>query len=324
MSGERGGGLTWEIANFPGSLTVFNGEPPTRIIVPRDHGSALFAGDALRILKAMPPASVDLIFGSPPYEKARGYNGIKTFAGEDWIRWIIPICIEAARVSRGLVAFVVEGSVKDFDYSAAPCLLVADLKRMIRCKSCGKVQRIGLCNCENYRDGRAFRIRKPLAYYRHGIFGGGGPDYLKNCWEPIIAFTDFAVKRLPGANPTACGHPPKYPPGGNPSHRDKSGKRKSGKPYHPPTLANPGNVINCGAVGGGHLGSDLSHEGEAPFPEKLPEFMIPTFCPAGGIVLDPFIGTGTTAAVAARLGRRFIGIDIQEDQIALTRRRLGG
>lgn len=48
----------------------------------------------------------------------------------------------------------------------------------------------------------------------------------------------------------------------------------------------------------------------ATFPEKLVEPMILAGCPKGGIVLDPFAGSGTTGAVARRLGRRFILIDL--------------
>jgi hypothetical protein len=88
-----------------------------------------------------------------------------------------------------------------------------------------------------------------------------------------------------------------------------------------PVLANPGNVITC-IVGGGVMGSKLAHENEAPYPEKLAEFFIRSFCPPGGTVLDPFSGSGTTGAVALRTGRSYIGIDVRESQVELTRRRL--
>ena len=48
----------------------------------------------------------------------------------------------------------------------------------------------------------------------------------------------------------------------------------------------------------------------AMFPEKLVEPCILAGSQEGGIVLDPFFGSGTTGAVAKRLGRRFIGIDL--------------
>lgn len=60
----------------------------------------------------------------------------------------------------------------------------------------------------------------------------------------------------------------------------------------------------------------------AVFPEKLVEPCILAGSPAGGIVLDPFIGSGTTALVALRLGRHFIGMDCNERYCEMARRRI--
>ena len=60
----------------------------------------------------------------------------------------------------------------------------------------------------------------------------------------------------------------------------------------------------------------------ATFPEALVEPCILAGCPEGGIVLDPFIGSGTTGAVAKRLGRHFIGIDLKPDYCQLAESRI--
>ena len=60
----------------------------------------------------------------------------------------------------------------------------------------------------------------------------------------------------------------------------------------------------------------------AVFPEKLVELCISAGCPDDGIVLDPFIGSGTTAIVAQRLGRRYIGIDSNAEYCEMARNRL--
>ena len=66
----------------------------------------------------------------------------------------------------------------------------------------------------------------------------------------------------------------------------------------------------------------------APFPEKLPARLIRlyTFGAAGDfpgeIVLDPFVGTGTTCVAAKRMGRRFIGIDINPAYVEIARERI--
>jgi len=86
--------------------------------------------------------------------------------------------------------------------------------------------------------------------------------------------------------------------------------------YQEPVLANPGNVIHR-KVGGGHMGHLLAHENEAPFPESLADFFVRSFCPPGGIVLDPFCGSGTTLAVACKAGRQGIGLDIRAGKGAM-------
>lgn len=55
----------------------------------------------------------------------------------------------------------------------------------------------------------------------------------------------------------------------------------------------------------------------APYPEDLCKIPILASCPPGGIVLDPFCGTGTTMLVARMLGRKSIGIDISEKYLEL-------
>jgi len=92
--------------------------------------------------------------------------------------------------------------------------------------------------------------------------------------------------------------------------------------YTPPVLANPGCLVKGIKVGGGLLGSKLAHENEAPFPEALAEWFIKGWAKPGGIVLDPFSGSGTTVSVARRLGRKGIGFDLRMNQCELGTRRL--
>jgi site-specific DNA-methyltransferase (adenine-specific) len=50
--------------------------------------------------------------------------------------------------------------------------------------------------------------------------------------------------------------------------------------------------------------------------------MIRASCPPGGLVLDPFVGTGTVAVVARKTGRRFVGIDLNPEYCAIAERRI--
>jgi DNA modification methylase len=60
----------------------------------------------------------------------------------------------------------------------------------------------------------------------------------------------------------------------------------------------------------------------ATFPPELPEVCIKAGCPAGGVVLDPFSGAGTTGLVALRLGRSYVGLEINPEYVAMSRRRI--
>lgn len=280
----------------------------------------LIQGDCLEILKGMETASVDLVFCSPPYEDARLYGELQyKVKGQEWVDWCIPRFLECLRVSKGLVAWVIEGKTRNFQWAATPALLMADLHR------------------------QGVKLRKPPIYHRVGIPGSGGPEWLRNDYEFIVCASHG---RLPWADNTAMGEPPKYAPGGKMSYRLPDGTRvnsleefkaNGGKVggrtsrgvdgvrtysvYVPPEKANPGNVVSV-SVGGGKLGSKLAHENEAPFPESLAEFFVKSFCPPGGTVLDPFSGSGTTVAVALKNGREGIGVDIRQSQIDLGNRRI--
>lgn len=57
-------------------------------------------------------------------------------------------------------------------------------------------------------------------------------------------------------------------------------------------------------------------------PEKLLAKIILASCPPGGLVLDPFMGSGTSAVVARKLGRRFLGLELDPEYCLLAMRRL--
>jgi len=75
---------------------------------------------------------------------------------------------------------------------------------------------------------------------------------------------------------------------------------------------------------------DVKREGDhpAPFPEKLPARLMRLYTYGavadfpGEVVLDPFVGTGTTCAVAKSMGRRYIGIDINPTYVQIAEQRV--
>lgn len=60
----------------------------------------------------------------------------------------------------------------------------------------------------------------------------------------------------------------------------------------------------------------------ATFPEELPTLCILAGCPDGGIVLDPFMGSGTTAIAALKLGRNFLGFELNTNYCDFANRRV--
>jgi site-specific DNA-methyltransferase (cytosine-N4-specific) len=60
----------------------------------------------------------------------------------------------------------------------------------------------------------------------------------------------------------------------------------------------------------------------ATFPEKLVEPMVKAGCPKNGIVLDPFAGAGTTCVVAKKLGRNYIGIELNPEYCKMAEKRI--
>jgi hypothetical protein len=319
----------------------------------------------------------DLCFTSPPYLEARlyledGKNPGVSRKCAAWVDWMVEVVRECCRVTKGLVIVNCAGTTRQWRYNPGP---------------------EGLLWKWWEQGGECWR---PAYWKRVGIPGSGGKQWLRADIEYLLAFKQNPGQ-IPWADNLACGHPPKWAPGGAMSHRVSNGRRvnqwggsydpesqtnakdANGKPtkkfrpshqviehafgnpastsgrrpngdakpiymngaqagtrkhtkrladgtmeeqtYTVPVLANPGNVVEV-IVGGGVMGHPLAHENEAPFPEKLPEFFIKSFCQPGGRVLDPFSGSGTTVAVAQRLGRIGYGCDLRMSQCELGRRRL--
>jgi DNA modification methylase len=82
-----------------------------------------------------------------------------------------------------------------------------------------------------------------------------------------------------------------------------------------PSMAHPRSVWTFATAG-------FKEAHFATFPEELPKRCILAGCPVGGVVLDPFAGSGTTLAVAISLGRQAIGIELNPEYCEIARKRL--
>lgn len=131
-----------------------------------------------------------------------------------------------------------------------------------------------------------------------------------------------------------------YPIGGSGKYQngDQMHRTKMGKDWAP-VMAGSGGINNCGRSGyhDGNLmvGATANKKSVwtvttkpfkeahfATFPPDLIEPCILAGCPVGGIVLDPFMGSGTTAEVALRAQRKFIGSELNPEYIKIAMKRL--
>lgn len=321
-------------------------------------GFDLYCGDMLSVIPNL-GRTVDLVFCSPPYEAARSYGIGFNLRGDEFVKWCADRFEACLSVCNGLVAWVIEGQTRQYRWSATPALLMAELhRRGVHLRKPPVYKRVGIPGSGGpdwLRNDYEFIIcgtkGGKLPWSENTAMGhkpkwapGGEMSHRlsdgtkRNQWgasskstggergvdgvlrqaapRPSHVFSSKREGRLTRIEKLALGaksHTKRDAAPGDAPMREQA--------YLPPAIANPGNIISC-VVGGNQMGSKLSHENEAPFPESLAEFFVRSFCPPGGVVLDPFSGSGTTLAAARKHGRLGIGIDIRDSQIDLTRRRL--
>lgn len=263
--------------------------------------STFLLGDATQT--GLPDQSVDLVLGSPPYTDRRDY-GIEGCLrrAREWVDWMIPVTKEALRVSRGPVVWVVNGCMKKD--KGSPSIYQPAVEGLLW--ECFKQN---ICS------------EHPLIW-RKGAAPNRNKKWWNNDWEYIVAFR-HADERPIYFDHVAVSTPQKYMNGGVFRQRGVNGKRRFGKTTERNALATPYDILNI-TVGGGKMGDPLAHENEAPYPEALCEPLIRALTKPGDTVFDPFSGSGTTVAVALKLGRSGIGMDIRQSQIDLGWRRVAG
>lgn len=84
-------------------------------------------------------------------------------------------------------------------------------------------------------------------------------------------------------------------------------------------LKNPTDVWRISLVSGNSIERT---EHPAQYPEELIERIIKVGTQEGDLVLDPFMGSGTTAVVAKRLGRKYVGYEIEQEYLDIAKKRL--
>ena len=255
----------------------------------------LIIGHAACVMADMPEGSVDLIVTSPPYWTAVEYDGGKNpwRSYEEYLTDIQTVWKQCARVLRPNGKLCIN----------APIMPIP--KEMIKQHT---------RHLKNIAFDMEHRILAETHLERYGLFVWqkqtskmmfGSYPYPGNIIENnTIEFINVYVKP---------GKPPKF-----------DGDVKEANAL---TRAE---WLDLGQQVWFMYPEDVKREGDhpAPFPEKLPGRLIRLYTFGamgkfpGEVVLDPFVGTGTTCAVAKTMGRRYIGIDINERYIKMAEERV--
>jgi DNA modification methylase len=302
----------------------------------------IICGDALSILKKLPTESIDCLVTSPPYWSLRDY-GVKGQIGleesfDDYLRKLLAVFDEVRRILKGegtcwvnlgdtystrnsrigtQPSVVSEYSNKGQSFLKPPapsfsppkCLLQMPARFALGMTSRGWTLRNEIiwhkpnCMPQSVRDRFTVDFEKLFFFVKHRHY------YFKQQFEPLRdarrllrpLVQESSRRKRPYGDPRIAAI--------NPQTEAASRRRM---------LANGRNKRCVWNVA--PRPSRNNHF--AVFPPELIEAPILAGCPKGGIVLDPFSGAGTTALVARKLNRRFIGIELNPEYVRMSRERL--
>ena len=248
----------------------------------------LYLGDCTQVLKTLPNDSADLIFTSPPYadQRKQTYGG---FHPDDYVAWFLPISEQLLRVLKPTGTFVlnIKEKVVNGERSTYVMELILEMRK------------------------QGWFWTEEFIWHKKNCYPGKWPNRFRDSWERLIQFNkskQFYMNQQAVMVPMGDWSKTRLK---NLSETDKvrdeskvgSGFGKNISNWLDREMAYPTNVL--------HLATECNNKKHsAAFPEGLPEWFIKLFTKEGDTVLDPFMGSGTTNAVAQRMRRNSIGIEI--------------
>lgn len=277
--------------------------PHDASLFPRVLKEGVVQGDAEFLLGQIPRESVDLFFTSPPYADARAYSRIHP---DRYVEWFLPFArgmFDAAKPTGSLILNIKNRVAKDGPLKGQRHPYVYQLVLAL--------QNMGWRWIETYV------WAKPNA-----VPGKFGPR-TKDSFEYVYHFAR-------GPSPYFDLNPIRIPYKADPAEierrkHDKLGRRSTAAGFGRDRTktyllggADPGNVVSVAQTYNQHKG--VAHT--AAMPEGLAEFFIKAASPEGGVVIDPFAGSGTTVVVARRLGRKAGGFELHEQFVQESLRRI--
>jgi len=285
--------------------------PSTTPLPPRPESEALGAllrdgvtwGDSEAWLPALPADSIDLWFTSPPYADARPYSRIHP---DRYVEWFLPYSKAILLATKRSGWFVL--NIKNRVARSGP--LTGQRHPYV-------YQLVLALQHQGWRWIETYIWVKPNA-----VPGRFGPR-TKDSFEYVYAFTkgpkpyfDLESVRVPYRTTADEIERRKLDANGRRNTEAGFGRDRTKTYLH--GGADPGNVVSVPQTYNQHRG--VAHT--AAMPEGLAEFFIRACAPVGGVVIDPFAGSGTTIVVARRLGRRAGGLDIHADHVEEAKRRI--
>ncbi|MCY4148315.1 MAG: site-specific DNA-methyltransferase [Gammaproteobacteria bacterium] len=266
----------------------------TKSLPAKNWINQIHCGDCLQIMKQMPENSIDLIVTSPPYADARAhtYGGIPP---EQYVDWFSLRATHMKRILKPTGSFVLNIKEKAVDGERHTYVLdlILALKREV-----------------------GFRWVEEYIWHKTTSAPGKWKYRFRDSWERMLHFSktkDFKMNQ----------DSVKVPIGGWTESRLKNMSKNDRKRRNSATESGIGRKISAWEGKDTVYPSNVLHKSpvahntghSAPFPDWMPEFFIKLFTDEEDIVLDPFLGSGTTFRVASRLNRIPIGIEIKKDYI---------
>lgn len=266
----------------------------------RNVTTKILLGDSREVLKEIDDNLVDLIVTSPPYADRRKntYGGIST---EEYVEWFLPVSEQLLRVLKLTGTFIL--NIKEKAENGERSTYVLELILALR--------------------KQGWLWTEEFIWHKKNSYPGKWPNRFRDSWERVLQFNkarDFNMYQ----------NAVMVPVGGwangrlkNLSDTDKrrdnsksgSGFGKNISNWLERSMVYPNNVLQFATVC-----NNKNHS--AAFPEELPEWFIKLFTQANDLVLDPFLGSGTTSEVAQRMGRHSIGIDIMPKYVEMAKEKV--
>ena len=263
--------------------------------------------DCLDELKKIKDAKIDLVVTSPPYAGKRG-DDYDTKPIKGYNEWFLQVTEELYRVLKPSGSFVLnikEPAVKG-ERSTYIIELILEMKE------------------------QGWKWTEEYIWRKTTSFPGKWNNRFRDGWERCLHFTkekkftmnqeavqvpigEWAKSRLRKNNGTEKRTRDEMSKDDQKRRRSKSGSglEREVANWLERNKVNPDNVIEEDLKQFAPVvNNDKNHS--AAFPDKLPEWFIKLFTNKGDLVLDPFVGSGTTAKVARKLGRHYIGIEKNE------------